>query len=258
MWKIKKKTKIALMEITNQIESWFDCDLALPNDPIGIQLNNTKLISKILIALDTTKEVVEYAIKNKIDLIINHHPFIYQELTTELLNPIKNKLIKNLNKHKITVYSCHTNYDAANNGMNNYLAKKLQLENIKINTKNLICYANLKKTITFNQFIQIIKTKLALKNVLFAGNLNDNIKNVALLAGSGSDVITSLNNVDLFITGEIKWHDWLQADQQNLNVLALGHYIENIFVEHLAQLLKTQFSKLEIITYNIKNPIQFQ
>lgn len=263
MWFFKSKNnslKLLASDIIEQLEKWFSPSLALENDPIGLQLGKNKQISKILIALDTTKEVVDYAINKKIDLIINHHPFIYKTLEEEKLNPVKSKLINKINSHNIIVYNCHTNYDSANNGMNDYICEKLNFKNVKINPINhLMRLITLSDKILLEQLMNIIKEKLSIKNILFSGDLNNKIKNIALLAGSGSDVISTLdNNVDLFITGELKWHDWLQADQQQVSVLALGHYMENVFVEHLYQLLNEKFKQLEIFILNINNPIQFR
>lgn len=263
MWFFKTKSnslKILSSDVMKQLEKWFNPSWALENDPIGLQLGKNKKIAKILIALDTTKEVVDYAVNKNVDLIINHHPFIYKSLEEEKLNPVKNKLINKINSHNIIVYSCHTNYDGANNGMNDYICQKLNFKDVKINPINhLMRLITLADKIVLEQLINIIKDKLSIKNILFTGDLNKKIKNIALLAGSGSDVISTLDsNIDLFITGELKWHDWLQADQQQINVLALGHYMENIFVEHLYKLLSEKFKQLEVFILNINNPIKFQ
>ncbi len=76
--------------------------------------------------LDVTAEVAEYAAQNGIDLIVSHHPVIF--------NPLKKLETESvpyfLAKHDIAVISAHTNLDAAKGGVNDALAKALELEDI--------------------------------------------------------------------------------------------------------------------------------
>ncbi len=103
----------------NTQESW---------DNSGILIGDVnKNVNNILIVLDINEEVIKEAINKKIDLIITHHPIIFNPLK----NILNNTLVYQLIKEDIAVISAHTNLDIAKNGINDILAKKINLKNIK-------------------------------------------------------------------------------------------------------------------------------
>jgi dinuclear metal center YbgI/SA1388 family protein len=124
---------IALAEITNQIEKLFPPFLAEPTDKIGLQIGNPNLpIRRMLLTLDITPAVVDEAIRNKINLIISHHPLIYTPLSSLVGSFPLEQMITNLIENKIAVYIAHTNLDFAPEGTTQYLATLLELQGRKI------------------------------------------------------------------------------------------------------------------------------
>jgi len=101
-------------------------------DNSGIQIGSVeKNIKNILLALDITEEVVDEAIRDNKDMIISHHPLFFSDLKNISKDTYKGRIIYKLINNDILVYSSHTNLDAANDGVNDYLAKILELKNIK-------------------------------------------------------------------------------------------------------------------------------
>jgi dinuclear metal center YbgI/SA1388 family protein len=119
-------------KIIQYIEDWAPVGIAWDKDNVGLQVGDPDLeISNILLALELTDGVLNDAISKNCNLIITHHPFIF--------NPIKNlnfyndpsaKLINKLIKNNITLYSAHTNLDFTKNGVSFHLAKVLGLNEI--------------------------------------------------------------------------------------------------------------------------------
>lgn len=104
---------------------------AMPNDPIGLQLGTAdKRISKILIALDVTEEVVQEAIEIGAELIIAHHALMYRPLKHLRTDQHAGRLIEKLIKHDISVYIAHTNLDVADGGVNDVLSRALGLTSL--------------------------------------------------------------------------------------------------------------------------------
>ncbi len=104
--------------------------LAYEWDNVGFQLGDANTeVKKILLTLDVTENAINKAIKENVDLIISHHPFIFRPIK-KITNPIYLKLIKN----NISVFCAHTNLDVIKKGVNSALAEKLELQNVEFLT----------------------------------------------------------------------------------------------------------------------------
>lgn len=104
--------------------------VAMPDDRIGLQLGTLqKDIHNVLIALDVNDEVVEEAIRLKVDLIIAHHAIIFRPLKQLQTDTPMGRLYEKLIKHDIAVYISHTNLDVTEGGMNDWMAEALGIEN---------------------------------------------------------------------------------------------------------------------------------
>jgi dinuclear metal center YbgI/SA1388 family protein len=116
-------------EVIQTFESWSPKQFAcMPNDPIGLAIGTlNKPITKVLVTLDVTHEVVDEAIQNGCELIIAHHPPIFMKLSHLRTDNPKGALYEKCIKHDIAVYAAHTNLDVAPGGVNDLLADALQL-----------------------------------------------------------------------------------------------------------------------------------
>ncbi|WP_374018585.1 Nif3-like dinuclear metal center hexameric protein [Paenibacillus thiaminolyticus] len=107
--------------------------MAVPDDRIGLQLGTlNKKVSRVLVALDVTEEVVNEAIRLEAELIIAHHAIIYRPLPHLQTDTPAGKLMEKLIKHDIAVYISHTNYDVTPGGMNDLMAERLQLTGVEV------------------------------------------------------------------------------------------------------------------------------
>lgn len=107
--------------------------LAVPDDPIGLQVGTLrKEVKKVMLALDVTPEVVEEALRHRVDLVIAHHAVIFRPLKSLRTDTRNGRLYEKLIKHDIAVYIAHTNWDIAPGGVNDVLAEKLELHDTKV------------------------------------------------------------------------------------------------------------------------------
>jgi len=98
-------------------------------DNVGLLLGNpAQEISKLLITLDVTQDVVAQAVHDHIDMIITHHPILFKAVNNIRTDLPQGQLIANLLKANIAVYAAHTNLDIATGGVNDILASKLNLQ----------------------------------------------------------------------------------------------------------------------------------
>ena len=120
-------------EITKYLESLSPLHLQEDYDNSGfITGNKSWNVSNVLVCLDCTEEVVDEAIAKSCNLIVAHHPIVFNGLKSIVgKNYIERTIIKAI-KNDIAIYAIHTNLDNIKDGVNSVFAKKIGLENTKI------------------------------------------------------------------------------------------------------------------------------
>ncbi|MBG0731032.1 Nif3-like dinuclear metal center hexameric protein [Mycoplasma sp. 'Moose RK'] len=209
----------------------------------------------LIICIDVTKEVLEFAIKNDCNLIISHHPFFFYPTKKEefLYAPYKKNLNFLLKKHKISVFSLHTNFDGTENATAFSIAKILDLKFSKvekIDEFNLLFHVKLKYTEILKKF------RFNANLETFISNIEQNflIKKLAILPGSGGILpcfAAKKMKADLVITSDLKWSDQLAIFHRKINVLQISHLIEQSFIEEVVQILTTKFAKIKILKFHL-------
>jgi dinuclear metal center YbgI/SA1388 family protein len=129
----KEIMKATVGDIIRIMENVAPAYLAEDWDNVGLQVGEKSwVVKRIMIALDPTLEVVKAACESNADLLIAHHPLIFGTLKkVDFSSPIGN-IIRLAGKHKTSIYSAHTNLDNTKNGLNDILAKKVGLKEIRI------------------------------------------------------------------------------------------------------------------------------
>ena len=125
---------VKVKNVFDHLNRLADIKLAEKWDNVGLMLGNyNDEVNKVLVCLDVTTDVVDEAIKNGINLIVSHHPLIFKPLKSlNFTDDFKSNIIRNLIQNNISVISFHTNLDSASLGLNDFLAKKLKLEEINV------------------------------------------------------------------------------------------------------------------------------
>tara|TARA_Y100001978_G_scaffold138775_1_gene124103 strand:- start:161 stop:1255 length:1095 start_codon:yes stop_codon:yes gene_type:complete len=123
---------MTLKTIVNFIESKFPLALQEPYDNCGLTYGHPDAeIDGILVCLDVTEEVVAEAIQKKCNLIISHHPVIFQGLKNVTGKSMNQRVIESCIQKKIYLYALHTNLDNHYKGVNYQIANKIGLKNLK-------------------------------------------------------------------------------------------------------------------------------
>ncbi|MHC1723635.1 MAG: Nif3-like dinuclear metal center hexameric protein [Aminipila sp.] len=259
-------SKLELMEALEKIaplnlsESWDNC---------GMQINlEPKQINKILVALEITKKVIEEAERLSVDFVVTHHPLYFSSMKKIDNNVITGNYTVNLIQKGISVYSAHTNFDKAEFGNNFYLAELLNLKNIKnfeeYGDEYIGLFGELPESKFLKDIIEDLKCSLGLypNEIKVVGNVDEKITRIGLCTGAGISMldIAALNGCQLFITGDVKYHDAIKAKEMGMKVLDAGHYgTEKIFVPNMTKQLKDALGdKLEIFESEVNiNPFDF-
>ena len=139
-------------EIISKIEKYASLDLMEPWDNSGWQINlHHGYTNRVLIALSLTKETLSEAITNDCDLIITHHPLIFDKLSK-----IDSSIIVEAIKHNICVYSAHTNLDKTYGSTTDALAGVLGFKNL-VTVDEYIKIAHLKDEIDLMEVLTGVK-----------------------------------------------------------------------------------------------------
>ena len=366
---------LKVIDIMDVMEKHYPFRLAEAWDNIGLQVGSPeKQVNKIAIALDLDQQAMEAAIKEKVDMIITHHPLIFKAIKNIDYSEPDGRLLQSIITSDIAVYSAHTNLDAAEAGMNQVLAEILGLNEIQplykgaedklVKLTVFVPLAHLDQvkgaihkagagyigkysecsfqtpgtgtfrpqdgaqpflgtrgnvetveeyrleTIAYEHDIkkiveamtaahpyeetaydiypllnqgriysigrsgiwpepanlktcaEKIKTILNLDVVKIAGDINKDIRRVAVIGGSGASLINKVKNqgIDLLITGDVKYHEAQEAIKYNMAIIDAGHQeTEQIIVPYLGNLLRQElslFKNTEIIL--LENELLFK
>lgn len=252
-------------DVCNLIDKLAPQELAFEWDNVGLQVGklNQKVVG-VLVTLTLTPEVLERAIKEKVDLIICHHPVIYRPISAIRTDQPQGALLASLLRHEIAVYVAHTNLDQATTGLNHWLARELGLEASKV------LVPQNSDSVGLGRVGEISPTSLQdLANQLEAlwsvsirlvGDPTQLISTVAVVGGSGGDFVSQAKaaGADVLITGDVSYHDALDAQALGLAVLDAGHFAtEKIMVQEIANYLRDHLGdQLNIISETSSNPFQ--
>lgn len=222
-------------------------------DRIGLQTGKLpKEINSILLCLDFDEFVLNKVkkMKNKPDLILTHHPFIFGPRMHVLKrNPIKKEIVDAIDALKIPVYSMHTNFDCGRNGMNDALAKQLKLNNIKPLEKCKIARGGtLAKSMEIHEFAKYVNSSFGIEYSHLINGGKKTIKSVAIIGGGGSRDFRSaiLEGYDIFISGDISHSTRREVLANHYNFLDVSHEVERIFMPTMKNILLEIDSNLKI------------
>jgi dinuclear metal center YbgI/SA1388 family protein len=240
-----------LIDIIKYFETKYPKELAYDWDNVGIQVGTLNIpAKKVLVTLDVSKEVVKEAIEKKVNMIISHHPLLFNPLDKIIFDTPRGWIIKNLIKHNITVYSAHTNYDTAEGGMNDQFAEILGLNNISLldEVDGIGRYGDIEE-LDFQDLIKFIKSKLNVNSVKVIGNDTKKVSRIGISGGSGSKHMyqAKYRGCDVYLTGDVTYHTALDAISAGITVIDIGHHAEKIFIKAVAEELSKQFADIEFI-----------
>jgi len=121
-----------VFHIIQMFEEWAPSWIAWEKDNVGLQVGNTNnKVTKILITLDVTGQVVQEAIAQHVELIISHHPLLFRPPSAIIASDPVGELVLRLAEHKISLFAAHTNLDHAQGGVSVAFAEALGLKNIR-------------------------------------------------------------------------------------------------------------------------------
>lgn len=245
-----------IKDLLKKFEEKYPLNLQEEWDNSGLQVGNIdSKLKGIVLSLDLEYETIEKAIKEGANLIINHHPLLFNSLKTLDLRNELGKKIELLIKNDISLYACHTNLDAAKGGVNDNLADILGLKDVKLledkDGINMARYGSVKK-VKAKYFAEKTKDKLNAKRLIIYGNPEEEVENIAVCGGAGASFISDAinNGCDLIVTGDVKYHEAIDSISEGILIVDPGHFASE---NHIIYKLKNDLEKMtdvDIFTYS--------
>jgi len=241
-------------------------------------------VSKALLCLDSTEAVVDEAIAKGCDLIIAHHPIVFGGLKQFTGGDyVQRALIKAI-RNNIAIYACHTNLDnVLRGGVNERIAQQLGFEAERVlrpvaadfgsvagfgrlddsdvfRTAGAGVLCNLHKPVNVLDFLQHVKAKMGVEVVKYTKCDVEMVSKVAICGGAGSFLIGDAlrAGADAFITSDVKYHEFFDAEGKML-LCDIGHYeSEKYTIDLFSNILSAKFPKFAtIFAGTITNPIDY-
>ena len=233
-------------ELIRAIESFCPSAAAEAWDNCGFQVNCGKEeIACVLVSLEVTNEIIDEAIAEGADFILTHHPLLFQGVKKIDDNDVIGNYLIRLIQNQISVYACHTNFDKLPGGNNDYIGKLLELSNVRpFDDDNGFCRkGNTPFETTFIEVVHKAAECFDIDEKYFkcVGDPTTAIDTIGWCSGAGSEFIRAAaeEGCDLYITGDLKYHEAQLAKEMGICILDAGHYgSEKIFAENMADFLR--------------------
>lgn len=208
-------------------------------------LNNE--VNRVLLSLDVTNDVINRAEESGAELVLTHHPLIFEGVKSIE----EGTVIYNAVKSGKTYISSHTCLDKAVGGVNCCLADAVGIKNLQDSSIDVFLKIGEIEPMSADAFAEKIKSSLG--GVVSYTDSKKVITKVALCSGSGGDLIfaAAKEGADALLTGEAKHHEMLASNELGVSLFVAGHYeTENIVLEYLKKSLESEFESLQVEIYS--------
>lgn len=270
----KEEAVITTADVSTAIENIAPAGLQEAWDNCGIMIGfKDAPVKKILTCLEINEAILDEAKELDVDMIITHHPLIFGGIKSLCTCNYKDRIIMELIRSGINVYSCHTPFDKVKGGNNDVIAEKLGLVSVKnLNGADVPSAAKMmermdeadigrigefRKPMLLKDVIKLVADNLGLsmRQIRVTGNLNTEISKVGMCTGAGSDLMgmAAGQGCQLFVTGDVKYHEAQTALEEGICVIDAGHYgTEKFFGEEMKMKLQKELGKnVEIIASSV-------
>lgn len=235
---------VTVQEILQELKAFAPPELACSWDNVGLLVDAGRPVEKVLTALDITADVVREAAAAGCQLIVSHHPVIFDPMKHISAEDVPAMLLQN----DISGICMHTNLDAAPGGVNDTLADLLGMS--RENRRNFADNCGRIGTVETTTVAEI--AKFCAETLHSGVKFVESGKPVSCLAevsgGGGSYLQEAIDEgADCLVTGEAAHHIALLAKQKGVGLVVAGHWgTEQGIADVLAARLHTAFPQLEV------------
>lgn len=260
---------ISIDEVKAALERFSPLPLQEDYDNAGLQVGlPAEEVSGVVLCLDVTEQVVDYAIAHSCNLIVSHHPLIFRPLRHISDEDMVQRTVIKAIRAGVAIVSMHTNLDNAYNGVSYVMAERMGLRDVRfLSPKGTTLQHGgsgviglLAHPVSASEFVGRLKEVFDARCVMTNELLHRPVSRVAMCGGSGAFLKDEAlrQGADAFVTGEMHYHDYFGLEQQ-LMICIIGHYeSEQYTVQLLEKVLRQSLPALSLYPYpDTTNPIYY-
>ena len=237
-------------------------------DNVGLLLGRAERpVNRIMTCLTLTPNVAFEAIGRNVQMIVTHHPVMFRAVKSITGETLEGRLLLDLIEAGIAVYSPHTAFDNADEGINQWLAESFGLELIE----PLRPFAAgipggsgrvgiFQESLSRKEFLEKVAAVIGAEYMETAWHGTENVRRVGLACGSAAEYLTDAlrSGCDTFVTGEARFHSAVECQSRGVNLVLMGHYrSERPAVVRLASLLSARLGEVECFSSeHDQNPLR--
>lgn len=231
-------------------------------DNVGLLVGrSTSQVTKILTALDITLPVIREAGELGAQLIVSHHPVIWDTYKFVTDRVLQQERVVQLIENRLSAICMHTNLDEAKDGVDDTLVETLGLTpKCHLAEGKIGHIATLETPVPMAEFLPMVQTKLHANGLRYVDS-GKPVHKIATGCGSCGEYLKDAAEAgcDTFLTGDVKHNVFLDAKDYGMNLIDAGHFsTENPIVEKITEKLQTQFPEITVIqSKTMEQPEQF-
>ena len=226
--------------------SWDRCGLQVGDPEAGIE--------RVLVALDPSSVSLSEAEKLGCDCLVTHHPLLFHALYSVRLDELPGNLIAKVLRKSIHLIAAHTNLDVARDGTNDQLARLLLLRDLEAldvdgSLQDESQYGGMGRVgllpgpVPLEALVESAQRALGIQGARVVGDRRKQVHRVALCTGSGGGLIEKAisSGSQVYITGDVKYHEAQRAMEAGLALIDVGHFAsERIVVQPVVEYLRSR------------------
>lgn len=251
-------------QIEEYLNSRFPVERKESWDHVGLNCGRRNApVTKVLVALDPFRESCREALDAGADLLVTHHALLWEPgFITDDSAQGENALF--LMSHNIAHFNAHTNLDVAPDGVNQVLARVLELDEIAVISDCGASWGLLRKGTVPEQpleaFLAHVKAALGCPGLRYVSG-GKPVRRVAVGGGACADEMAQAQRAgcDTFVTADVKYNQFWDAEHLGLNLIDAGHYYTEVPVcRLLADTIREGFPGLPVqISKNQRDCMKF-
>lgn len=213
-------------------------------DRVGFQVGDpNQPVERVLVSLGVSRDVLEEAVARECHMIIAHHPLILRPLTALTVHQGTGALIAQALAARIAIGVAHTNLDRAPGGLNDWLAERLGLvDAVPLasaapgadgdSVSEMARIGRMERPVPLGQWVKKVAQRLGVEALRYVGDPDRPVQTVACMGGSGASAVpwAAAAGADVLVTGDMKFHDALDALDLGLAVVDPGHFASEVFM----------------------------
>lgn len=225
-------------------------------------------ISRILLTVDVTHEILDEAIDGGFNLIVAHHPLLMRGVKTLAEDTAKGSIVSRAIKSGVAIFAAHTNADIVPNGVSAALAAAFGLKSVAplVETGLEVGHGRIGR-LTEPQSLGDFARSLArvlpstASGVRVAGNFESSVQSVALCGGAGDSFIEAAYSagVDVYVTSDLRHHpvqeiiERAKAEGRDFALIDISHWAaEWMWLDWAAKDIQGRFASLQIVVSELR------